>query len=152
MSRIDGTNIIYIIYKQVIKLRSSRTWSVIVSHYDAAFGDWKIVKRASRNKEHERYTLARYAIYVQSNNDWLHSCPRCPAWTGHEPYHIALRSMSDSATFFQIISQTTRFSGGGAGKLLNTNSVLIFSKTLVWNVAHSKKSARYYHKCTQVVM
>jgi hypothetical protein len=31
--------------------------------------------------------------------------------------------------------------------------VLIFSKTFVWNISHSKKnSARYYHKCTQVFM
>jgi hypothetical protein len=62
-----------------------------------------------------------------------------------------VRGLSGSTIFFpHYLTKDTTF-----GKtLLNTKCViLIFSKTFVWNIFHSKKIwARYYHKCAHVSM
>jgi hypothetical protein len=72
--------------------------------------------------------LARQAIYVQNNNNCLHFCLSYPAWTGQEPYRIALRGLSDSTTFSTLSHKLNDFR---LKKLLNTNCVLWFSLKLL---------------------
>ena len=56
--------------------------------------------------------------------------------------------LSGSTTFFDITSQTARFSGKVTGHKI---CVLIFSTTFIRNIFRFKKiSARYCHKCENV--
>jgi hypothetical protein len=46
---------------------------------------------------------------------------------GHEPYYIVICVLAGSTTFFHIISQVARFSGGGGGN--NIKCVQMFYTT-----------------------
>jgi hypothetical protein len=69
-----------------------------------------------------------------------YSCLSLPACNAHASYYIVTYGLySSSQTFFR---------GGGIEHKMR---VLIFSKTSVRNISHSKKnSVSYHHKCTYV--
>jgi hypothetical protein len=72
-----------------------------------------------------------------------------PACKAHAPYNI-ICGLSDSTTFFShYLTNGTIF-----GKTITEHKlcVLILCISFVWNISHSKNSARYYHKRTQVFM
>jgi len=61
---------------------------------------------------------------------------------------ILLSVANPAVQYFSTLSHKRHNFGGK--KLLNIKCALIFSTTFVWNISHSKNSARYYHKSTQV--
>ena len=62
----------------------------------------------------------------------------------HAPCYIIICGLS-GCTIFSTLSH--KWHNFRRKRLLNTNCVLIFSATFVWNISHSKKnSARYYHR------
>jgi hypothetical protein len=65
-------------------------------------------------------------------------------------HHIVTCGLSGSTTFSTLSHKRHEF---WKKKLPKAKCVLIFSKTFIWNIYHSKKnSASYCHKCENVFM